>query len=149
MATIDQLDMSIYNLYAIRTRMVEQINQEIRFDQAASIPPQTAVLDIYPKLHEIDILLGSAAVGNPWAYFFPPKKFRRLRRSPFSFSRIAPSLGDEEKQEAMLTAIRNVPCSTDEEEEERSTIERCIQQIDKVNEWLSFIIGRIGQFLQG
>lgn len=149
MATIDQLDMSIYNLYAIRTRMVEEINQEIHFDQASSIPPQTAVLDIYPKLHEIDILLGSAAMGNSWAYFFPPKKFRRLRRSPFSFSQIAPSLGDEEKQEAMLAAIRGVPCSTDEEEEERSTIERCIQQIDKVNEWLSFIVGRIGQFLQG
>ena len=36
--------------------MIEQINQQMRFEQAASIPPQTHVVDTFPKLTEIDLL---------------------------------------------------------------------------------------------
>ena len=149
MATIDKLDLSVYNLYDIRTRMVEQTNQQLQLDKAASIPPQTAVMDIFPKLTEIDILLGIVPLATPWAYFYPPKKFRFIRRSPFAFFRVAPSLGsleDQEKGEALLDSI---PCHTREEESEKAAIKGCFKQIEQINRWLGYIVGRVGQFLQG
>ena len=149
MATIDNLDISVYNLYALRTKMVEQINRDFRLEEASHIPPHTFVFDIYPKLTELDLLLGLIPVRTPWAYFFPPKKFGLLRRSPFTFSRIAPSfrtLDMEEEEMAMLNAIE---CHTKEEKQEKEAIAGCLKQLDKLNEWLTFIIGRVGQFLQG
>lgn len=149
MATIDKLDLSVYNLYAIRTRMVEQINQQLQLDKAASIPPQTLVLDSYPKLTELDILLGIVPISTPWAYFYPPKQYRFIRRSPFAFFRVAPSLGsleDQEKGEALLDAIE---CSSPEELKEKAAIKSCFKQIDQINRWMGYIIGRVGQFLQG
>jgi len=149
MPTIDQLDISVYNMYAIRTRMFEQFNREIHLEEAVSIPPQIKMVDIYPKLTEMDLLLGVVPVVTPWAYFYPPRRFRRQRRSSFSFFRIAPSLGSFEEQEAEEAKLAGVRCKTVEEKEEKEILERCLAQVAKVNEWLSFIIGRVGQFLQG
>jgi len=149
MATIDQLDISIYNLYAIRTRMLEQVNQELRLGEAATIPPQTQLIDTFPKLTELDILLGVVPVVTPWAYFYPPKRFRFIRRSPFSFFRVAPSLGSLEQHVEDEAKVISVECHSAEEEEEKQAILGCLDQIDKINSWLSFIVGRIGQFLQG
>lgn len=149
MATIDKLDLSVYNLYAIRTRMVEQINQQLQLDKASSIPPQTLVMDIYPKLTELDILLGIVPLHTPWAYFFPPKDFRQIRRSPFAFFRVAPSLGSLEDQEKGEKLLDSVVCSTAEEQKEKTAIKNCFKQIDQINRWLGYIIGRVGQFLQG
>ena len=149
MATIDKLDLSVYNLYAIRTKMVEQINQQMQFDKASSIPPQTKVIDSYPKLTELDILLGIVPLNTPWAYFFPPKQFHLIRRSPFAFFRVAPSLGsleDQEKGEALLDSI---DCTSPEELTEKAAIKSCFKQIGQINRWLGYIIGRVGQFLQG
>lgn len=150
MATIDKLDLSVYNLYAIRTRMIEQTNQQLRLDQASSVPPQIQVLDIYPKLTELDILLGIVPLHTPWAYFFPPTKFRGKRRSPFGFSRLLPSIFDsQEEQDVMEQAVASTLCATSEEEQEKQTIMRCFDQISTINRWMSHIVGRIGQFLQG
>jgi len=150
MATIDKLDISVYNLYAIRTKMLEQINQQYRLDQASSIPPQTQIVDIYPKLSEIDLLLGVATTGPPWAYFYPPKKFRRrMRRSPFAFYRIAPSLGTLDEQDATEAKLAGIAVDNEEEEKEREILYGFFKEVKKINTWLGFIIGRIGQFLQG
>lgn len=149
MTTIDKLDLSVYNLYALRTRMIEQINQQYRLDQASTIPPQTQVVDIYPKLTEIDILLGIVPLYTPWAYFFPPKKFRFIRRSPFSSYRIVPSLGSLEQQEESARTLESVECHSPEEETERQAIKGCFKQIEEINRWLGYIVGRVGQFLQG
>ncbi len=149
MATIDNLDLSVYNLYALRTKMMEQINQELRLDQASSIPPQTRVLDNYPKLSELDMLLGITPNAMPWAFFYPPKRFRKIRRSPFSFSRVIPSFGDEEEVDEMIAALKELPTSSKEEEEEKGTITSCLSKISEINDWLSHIVGRMGQFLQG
>lgn len=149
MATIDKLDLNVYNLYAIRTKMVEQINQQLQLDKAESIPPQTSVMNIYPKLTELDILLGIVPLHTPWAYFFPPKQFQSIRRSPFAFFRVAPSLGsleEQEKEEAILDAI---VCSSPEQAKEKAAIKNCFKQIEQINRWLGYIIGRVGQFLQG
>ncbi|MGZ3632770.1 MAG: DUF5399 family protein [Parachlamydiaceae bacterium] len=149
MATIDNLDLNVYNLYAVRTRMIEQINAQLRLDQASSIPPQIQVMNAYPTLTELDILLGITPLNTPWAYFYPPTKFLTKRRSPFGFSRILPSLGSEEDQEEDEEKLAEVFCATPEEEEERKAISVCFAHITKINQWLKHVVGRMGQFLQG
>lgn len=146
--TIDNLDISVYNLYALRTRMMEQISQEYHLSEAASVPPQTVMIDTMPRMTELDLLLGLVPVVTPWAYFFPPKQFRLLRRSPFR-SRVAPSFGSREKQDEDIEKLSNIPCRTLEEKEEKEAIGRCLDQMDKINDWIDFIMSRIGQFLQG
>ncbi|MBA3603633.1 MAG: DUF5399 domain-containing protein [Parachlamydiaceae bacterium] len=149
MATIDNLDLNIYNLYAVRTRMIEQLNQQLRLDQASSIPPQIQVLNAYPTLTEIDLLLGITPFSSPWAFFKPPVKFLNKRQSPFGFARILPSLGDEEDQERDERKLAQEECGSEEEENERKSISKCFGQISKINQWLQHVVGRMGQFLQG
>jgi Family of unknown function (DUF5399) len=149
MATIDQLDLSVYNLYAIRTKMIEQINQQLQLDQASTIPPQIQIVDNFPKLTELDILLGIVPLNTPWAFFYPPQRFRRVRRSPFSFYRIVPSLGTLEEQEQCEKTLDGVECQTPEETSEKAAIKGCFKQIEQINRWMGYIIGRVGQFLQG
>jgi hypothetical protein len=149
MTTIDKLDVGIYIQYARRTNMIEQINQQYHLDEASSIPPQLQVLDFYPKLSEMDILLGVGTVQNPWAFFFPPSQFRYQRRSPFGFFRVAPSLGSFEEEEGNERELDQTECETEEEENEKKALKNCFAQIKKINNWIGFIVGRVGQFLQG
>lgn len=149
MATIDNLDISIYNMYAVRTRMMEQINQQWRLGEAATIPPQTQLVDTFPKLSELDLLLGVAPVVTPWAFFYPPKRFRFIRRSPFAFFRVAPSLGSLEKHAEDEARVASIACHSPEEKQEQEAVLNCLGMIEKINDWISFIIGRVGQFLQG
>lgn len=148
MTTIDQLDMSVYNLYAIRTRMIEQINTEYRLDQASSIPPQTSVIDLYPRMTELDILLGVVRTMAPFAFYYPPPRLRRLRRSPFSY-RVAPSLGTYDEQDQALALLESLDPDDEAEVNEKAALRKLFRQLEQINEWLSFIHGRIGQFLQG
>lgn len=149
MTTIDKLDIGIYIQYARRTQMVEQINQQYHLEEAATIPAQLQVVDYYPKLSELDLLLGVATVQAPWAYFFPPPQFRFQRRSPFGFFRVAPSLGSFEKEDEDEQKFEELECADPEEEKEKAVLRKCFEQIKKINSWLSFIVGRVGQFLQG
>lgn len=149
MTTIDKLDIGIYMQYARRTTLIEQTNQEYHLDEARSIPAQITVLDVYPKPSEMDILLGVGAVRNPWAFFFPPPKFRFQRRSPFGFFRVAPSLGSFEEEEEDERQLDEIACDSEEDEKDKQTLKGCFEQIKKINNWISFIVGRVGQFLQG
>lgn len=149
MATIDNLDYEVYRLYAVRTKLIEQINQQYRLEEAATIPPQTQLIDTFPKLNELDLLLGVVTVNTPWAFFLPPKRFASARRSSFAFSRVVPSLGSQQEQDEDEEKHNQTETITDEEEQEKATISRCFKQINKLNGWLGFIIGRVGQFLQG
>lgn len=149
MATIDQLDISIYIQYARRTQLIEQINRQYHFEEAASIPPQLQLVDLYPKLSEMELLLGVPIVEIPWAFFFPPPLYRFQRRSQFGFFRVAPSLGSFDKEDEDKEKLDQVECETEEEEKEKKVLKRCFAEIDKINSWLSFIVGRVGQFLQG
>lgn len=148
MATIDKLDLSVYNLYAIRTKMVEQTNAQWHLEEASSIPPQIQVINSYQQMTELDILLGIVPTFNPWAFFFPPKRFRSQRRSPFTFSRIVPSISSNEEHEKLEALLQSIECRTVDEEKEKAAIAGCFKQISKINGWLGHIIGRIGQFLQ-
>ncbi len=149
MATIDNFDIGIYQQYAHRTHMVEQTRKTFHLEEAEKIPPQTQFVAVKPQRSEMDLLLGVSTAYTPWALFLPPKRFRQQRRSPFTFSRIAPELGSDEALDAMLEQVMSVPVETKEEEEERTVITAAFEQLEKLNEMLGFIIGRLGQFLQG
>ncbi|GAB4236682.1 MAG: hypothetical protein Tsb0021_16450 [Chlamydiales bacterium] len=149
MATIDNLDIGVYFQYARRTEMLEKINRELHLSEASAIPKHTQLLDIYPKLTELDLLLGVARTYAPWAFFYPPKRFRNQRRSPFKFSRVAPAFGDDEQQEEDMDFLQSLSCESKSEEEERGAILDALKQIGQINDWLGTIVGRIGQFLQG
>lgn len=147
MATIDKLDLGVYIQYARRTQFVEDINRQYHLDEASIIPPQTTITDLAPKLSELDLLLGVTRSYAPWAYFYPPKNFKFTRRSPFTRSKISPSIGsNEDEDEEVLDAV---PCSNPEETEQKETLKKCIKRLRTINEWLGYIIGRAGQLLQG
>lgn len=149
MTTIDKLDIDVHIQYAERVEAVRQITEDYGLDQTTAISPQVQALDLFPKVSELDLLLGVATVTTPWALFLPPPSFRLRRRSPFAVSRIIPSLGTVEEHEDLETHIQSLPCETPEEEREKSAILACFSQIDKINQWLTHIVDRIHQFLQG
>lgn len=149
MATIDNLDISIYNRYAVRQQLVEQINQQLRLNETTNIQAHTQIVDNWPKLTELDLLLGIVPMNAPWAYFFAPKEFNKTRRSPFAFFRVSPTLGSLKDQEEQEEALENTPCETSEEEKEKETLSKLFSELRKLNNWIGFILGRRGQFLQG
>ncbi|MCB1149711.1 MAG: DUF5399 family protein [Chlamydiia bacterium] len=117
-------------------------------DQASSIPAQTQVTDLYPKLSELDLLLGVQRSYAPWAYFYPPKSFNLRRKSPFSFSRVLPSITSEDEEEDRAL-LENIETTTKKKKKEKKILQKCMKQLHTINEWLGHIIGRIGQLLQG
>lgn len=147
--TIDQLDLSVYNMYAVRTMMNEQIQAQMRLSEAASIPPQIQIVDIFPRQNEIDLLLGIIPLNAPWAYFYPPKKLRFLRRGPFAFHRVAPSFGSVTRHDEELALISSTECESAEEKQEQAALMGMLKQMGNINSWMGYIVGRIGQFLQG
>lgn len=149
MTTIDKLDIGIYNQYARRMNMIEQISQQYHLDEASTIPAQIQVLDFYPRMAEMDVLVGIGRMLSPWAFFTPPPKYRFQRRSPFGFFRVAPSLGSFEEEEENERELDEVECATEEDVKEKKTLKKCFEQIKRINNWISFIVGRVGQFLQG
>lgn len=147
--TIDKLDIGIYIQYARRTELIEQVRQQYHMPEAQGVPAQALIVDIYPKLSELDLLMGVATVHAPWAYFFPPKRYSYQRRSPFVFHRIIPILGSDEEQEEEEKKLAQIECSSEEESKEKSILQACFAQIGQINELMRYIGGRIGQFLQG
>lgn len=147
--TIDKLDLSVNDSYARRIQMRYELNKQIHLDDAASIPPQTQVISSYAQLSELDLLLGVVPMLTPWAYFLPPKNFFDNRKSPFSFSRVIPSLKSTDEEGEEFISLQEITCNTPEEEMEKSILTNCFKEVSKINKWLSFIVGRVGQFLQG
>ena len=147
--TIDQLDIGIYIQYARRTELIEQVRQQYHLPEAGQVPAQALIVDLYPKLSEMDILLGAASSHAPWAYFFAPKDFASRRRSSFAFSRIMPIFGSKDKEDKDEETLDQTVCHSKEEEEEKSILKTCVHQIKHLSSLLHYIGGRIGQFLQG
>ena len=150
--TIDKFDIGIYIQYARRTQLMEQVMSQYHLREATGVPAQALIVDLYPKLAELDLLLGIATLSSPWAYFYAPRSYGSQRRSPFTFHRIIPFMGErnqEDEQKKDEEIIEEMECRTPEEERERKVLKACFQQIEEINSLLRYIGGRIGQFLQG
>src|ERR1700738_1205205 len=137
MTTIDKLDMDAHIRYAEDIEAWREITEEYGLAAPGAVSPQVQALDLFPKISELDLLLGVVTVTTPWALFLPPPDFRLRRRSPFAVSRIVPSLGTLEEHEDLETHIQSIQCETLEENREKSAILACLAQIDKINQWLS------------
>jgi len=146
MATIDKLDIGVYIQYARRTQFVEEVNRQYHLDEASTMTHPLATAEA-PKLSELDLLLGVTLSYAPWAYFFPPKQFKFSKRSPFTKSKISPSIGSEEDEDEEILDV--IQTHSQEEEEEKAVLKECLKQLRTINEWLGYIIGRVGQLLQG
>jgi hypothetical protein len=153
--TIDKFDIGIYIQYARRTQLIEQVMAQYHMREATGVPAQALIVDLYPKLAELDLLLGIPTLSAPWAYFYAPRSYSTQRRSPFAFHRIIPFMGEreqgegEEEQKKDEEIIEEMECRTPEEERERKVLRACFRQIEEINSLLRYIGGRIGQFLQG
>lgn len=148
MTTIDKLDFRVSIDYAKRTQLIEQVNQQYHL-QDAEFARSVQVPDFSARPAEIDLLLGVIPVERPWAHYSKPPETRYQRRSPFGFFRVAPSLGSFDKEEEDKKKLDWTVCENEEEEDEKKILKRCFEQIDKINDWLSYIVGKMGQFLQG
>jgi hypothetical protein len=147
--TLDKFDIGIYIQYARRTELIESVRQQLHMPEASQVAAQTLIVDIYPKLTEVELLLGIAGLEAPWAYFYPPRRYRVQHRSPFAFHRIMPIFVSEQQEEKEEEKLDNIECETEDEENERIVLKKCFSHIKKINELVRFIGGRIGQFLQG
>lgn len=149
MTTIDKLDIAIHIQYARRTQFIEQVSDEFRLKEADQVSAQLQIVDFYPRMSELDLLLGVVPRHAPWAVFYPPDTFNSQRRSPFAFHRVAPSLGSIDKQQADMAKLASVKTSTPEEKGEKETLTSCFETIEEINDLIGFVVGRVGQFLQG
>ena len=151
--TIDRLDIGIYIQYARRTQLLEQIQSQYNLQDAGTVPAQALILDLYPKLSELDLLLGVAVTLAPWAYFHPPTSYTKQRQSPFAFHRILPSFERDQKEDEEgdedEKRVSCIICTNEEEEKEKYVLLECIRKIKELNSLVRYIGGRIGQFLQG
>jgi len=147
--TIDKLDISVYNMYALRTRMVEDIKREFHLEEARAVSSQTQISITQAQVREMDRLMGltsTSVTTMPWAFFFPPDFFYQARFTPFTFAYIAPGL--KKKNEEDEDEIEGMACDDEEGKEEKKAILGCLKVIRKLNQWLGFVRGRMGQFLQ-
>lgn len=149
MATIDKLDLSVYSNYAMLITLTQEVNTQLRLDQAASIPGQLQMVDISARLSEFDLALGIAHKGLPWAYFYPPKSFRGLRRNPFAFFRICPSFGSLQDQVDDEALLESILCKTPEDEAQKDKIRSFLKKMSWINHMINDVNGKVGQFLQG
>lgn len=95
------------------------------------------------------MVLGIAHQALPWAYFYPPSSFKGLRRNPFAFFRVGPSFGSLQEQEQDEKRLEEIACKTPKDEAEKATIRSCLKQMSHINSMINYIVGRVGQFLQG
>ncbi|MCB1135324.1 MAG: DUF5399 family protein [Chlamydiia bacterium] len=150
MTTIDQLDIRIYIQYAKRSAQVEQIQRDFRLNEATSVPAQTQLVDLYPKLTELELLLGvSPFLRKPWAHFHAPEHFDVQRWSPFAFGQVAPLLGSQEVQTKIREKLKKLTSENKKNKKRRKAILDCLDEVEDLNDLIGFIVGRMGQFLQG
>lgn len=149
MTTIYDFDLAVHIQYARRIQFNESEMEVYGVRSVDAIPSQVQVVDVYPRQSELDLLLGVVPRHAPYAYFYPPQGFDTLRKAPFAFSQVAPSLGSAEKQVSDMQRVAGFKCSTNEEKLEKGALTQCGETLGNINDDVGFVVGRVGQFLQG
>ena len=118
--TIDKLGIEVSIQYAQNQQQLD----ETLTKEARGIPAQTQIDVSTPSFaSELEALLHISPDRRVFASFFPPKRFLEQKGRNFSFSLLIPSLGSEEKKEALkekLTArlrAAKAQKNTDQDEE--------------------------------
>jgi hypothetical protein len=148
--TIDKLDIGVYIQYARSIQVVEQVKEQFQLDKASAIPPNTQLIDFAPKLAELELLMGMVySRENPWAFFYPPPRFREQRKSPFARYRKSALLSTTEEEEELLAILDGVDCRTAEEEVDRDILKSAVRKRKAINDMIDDVINHIGMFVQG
>lgn len=145
--TTSDIPLGWHDLYARRIQLIESYYNQYPVSQAERVPAHTAVDNVRPQLTNIDLLLGVSTNPPPWALMRAPDYDPR---QPYvSFYRIAPALGTIEQQANATERLQAIECVTAQDTLDKNTILGGLAAINKINDWKGYIIGRVGQFLQG
>lgn len=145
---VSDFNKDIHIAYARRVQAYEETVRQYHLEEASSVTKRIVIDDQYPRQSSLDLLFGVTRSYAPWAIFKRPVS--KDERRPFlSFARVAPSLGSQEKQSEDTQKLHNIPCKTTEEEKEKKALLACFAKLFQLNEMKGYIIGHIGQFLQG
>lgn len=145
--TIDKLpdDLGISIGYANRILLIEEMKRRSDETRVADVVTVTT----QPIYSDLDIVLGLVQRSNSYASFFAPEGFSDIRRNPFTTFSVGPSFGSLKDRELAEEKILTTPCTTPEEIAEKNTLNGCLTNMAKIGEWIAYISGRKGQFLQG
>lgn len=151
MVEIYSYDTTPHERYARDQNEIEAFRKQYHLPPsgARQIALQTKVLDFIPKHSAIGLLMQTYQ-GKTWARFEVPKNYHNQR---FLTSKIAPSLGSPEKQEADIQKLESFV-------ESRAPVEKLTQaEVDalkdllqkgvmETNEMVDFVFSRMHQFIQ-
>lgn len=145
--TIDKLpdDLGISIGYANRILLIEEMKRRTDETRVADVVTVTT----QPVYTDLDILLGTVQHANSYASFNAPEGFFDIRRNPFTTFSVGPSFGSLKDRELAEEKLLATPCTTTEEIAEKNTLNSCLGVMNKIGEWIAYISGRKGQFLQG
>ena len=164
MITVDRIDISHYFQYARRIQSVENTYRAYRLEHASSISAHTTIVNVRPLVDEMESLFGFRRSTMPWACFEAPESFSEQRRSTFAFDRVCPSLGPMEQQKETLKKLKEYIVKQQDQESdgqdqevftafgkkvEKGILCGCLEEIEKLNDFINFVMSRMGQFLQG
>lgn len=143
--TIDRLDLNVNTSYALQILLMEEYKRKVDETRVADVITVTTQ-PIYPDL---DMVMGLVNRAGSYANFSPPDDFFDIRRNPFTTFSVGPSFGSLKDREAAEAKLDATHCTTTEEAAEKNTLATCFSTMSKIGEWISYISGRKGQFLQG
>lgn len=150
MATIDSLGPDAYMRYAYTTDALEIRRRELKTEYEPTIRMDVEVLSFYPRIDNIDILLGLPRTRPSGAVYQSPDTFNLQRKSPFTFSRLAPWVFDYgDSEEALKELIQDIPCYNKEEEAERDSLLKLLGTLNEINSQLGYVANHVAQFLPG
>lgn len=148
MATIDKLGIGIHEHYVRQKSLQEQFETQYHVREAAGIHGQIRVISVSPQSSATDLLLGARSVGSRWATFPELEGYYTRNYSPFVFSTVAPGLRLA-TEEGIEQRFRTIVCTTPQEQAEKEILHDVAKCIGELREMQEFIVGQLGQFLQG
>lgn len=145
--TIDKLpdDLGISIGYANRILLIEEMKRRSDETRVADV----VTVSTHPIYPDLDMVMGLVQRANSYASFFAPQGFSDIRRNPFTTYSVGPSFGSIKDRELAEERLHATPCTTVEEIAEKNTLNSCLGVMNKIGEWIAYISGRKGQFLQG
>jgi hypothetical protein len=146
MPTIDKLpDYEISTSYALRILLLEEVKRKADETRVADL----TIVSYKPTYTDLETVMGVVQGPQAYASFHAPEDFYDMRRNPFTTFSVGPSFGSVEKRNAYENLIESTACPTAQDAAEKNTLLSCWGVVKKLDDMVSFISGRKGQFLQG
>ncbi len=142
--TIDNLGIDASRTYA---KNQELLDKNLRAD-SLSISKKTEISVISPYLAEGEDRQFAVGVAQGWVVFSLPKNYGIDVARLFTYQ-LAPSLGSQEEEEAIIESLSLLEGLNPLEEVERKKILSCLKMLKELRKLMEQIIGRCNQFHRG